>query len=338
MIDAAILLPLVLGLFGACIGSFLNVVIYRLPREELSIAKPARSFCPRCKRQISWSENIPVLAWVFLGGRCRGCKGEIGLRYPLVEAGTAWLFGFWGHLAWSRGVAGGEDCALLVIGLLLIAICIVVTFIDIDWRIIPDEITITGMVLAPLLAIGVPRLHQASWLFGKLGDAGVERHLAAAGSSLAGLLVGGGSLWLVGIGGRALFKPKEAGEATDAMGFGDVKFMAAVGALLGMESVLLIFFVGCVTGSLGGVGNWLIGLPSVMQDIARHAARHGYRTRYIVGAAMRIGWRRRRFIPFGPFLSVGVLVVFFWRAELVQFLLHDWPMLVGSLFLGQRAG
>lgn len=332
MIDAAIVLPLVLALFGACVGSFLNVVIYRLPREELSIARPARSFCPRCKRQIRWSENLPLLSWVFLGGRCRGCKGEIGWRYPLVEVATALLFAFWGHLAWSRGIDGGEAWVVLFVGLLLAAVCLVVTFIDIDWRIIPDEITIGGMVVAPLLAIAAPRLHEASWLHGQLVAAGLERHLAAGLSALAGLVVGGGTLWLVGIGGRLAFKPKEAGEATDAMGFGDVKFMAAVGALLGMESVLLIFFVGCVTGSLGGVGNWLLGLPEVMGEVARHARRHRRGAGFTIGAAMRIGWRRRRFIPFGPFLSMGVLVVFFWRGALVQFLLHDWPALVQSLF------
>ncbi len=334
MIDAAVVLPPLLGLFGACVGSFLNVVIYRLPRDDLSVARPARSFCPQCRRSIPWHENIPILSWVFLGGRCRGCKGEIGLRYPLVEAATALLFAAVTHLFLSRGIADGEDWVVLAVGLLLAAVCLVVTFIDLDWRIIPDEITIGGMVVAPLLAIAAPRLHEASWLHGALVGAGLERHLAAAATALAGLVVGGGTLWLVGIGGRLAFKPKEAGETTDAMGFGDVKFMAAVGALLGMESVLLVFFVGCVAGSLGGVGNWLLGLPEVVREVARHARRHGRGARYTACAAMRLGWRRRRFIPFGPFLSLGVLLVFAFRAVLIEFLLHDWPRLVQGLFAG----
>lgn len=331
MIDAAVALPLVLGLFGACVGSFLNVVIFRLPREDLSIAKPARSFCPRCRRLIPWHENVPILAWVLLGGRCRGCRGEIGVRYLLVEVLTAFLFGWWGRRFLTLGIPGAEGIGLLAIGLLLIAICIVVTWIDIDWRIIPDEITITGMFAGPLLAAAVPRLHDSSWLFGRLLSAGLERHLAAFASALVGLVVGGGTLWVVGVLGRVLFKPKEGGEATDAMGFGDVKFMAGVGALLGAESVLLVFFAGCVGGSFGGVGNWLIGLPEVLREVGRHARRHGRSRRFTVGTAMRLGWRRRRFIPFGPFLSAGVLAVFFWRGEMVRFLLHDWPAFIQSL-------
>jgi leader peptidase (prepilin peptidase)/N-methyltransferase len=332
VIDAVVVLPLLLGLFGACVGSFLNVVIYRLPREDLSVARPARSFCPRCRRSIPWHENLPILSWVFLGGRCRGCRGEIGLRYPLVEAATALLFAAVTHLALSRGIGDAEDWVVLAVGLLVAAVCLVVTFIDLDWRIIPDEITIGGMVVAPLLSVAVPRLHEASWLHGVITEAGLERHLAAAVTALVGLLVGGGTLWLVGIGGRLTFKPKEAGEATDAMGFGDVKFMAAVGALLGAESVLLVFFVGCVAGSVGGVGNWLLGLPETGSEVARHARRHHFGARYVACTAMRIGWRRRRFIPFGPFLSLGVLLVFLFRGALIGFLLHDWPSFVQRLF------
>jgi len=331
-----IALPLLLGVFGACVGSFLNVVIHRLPRQEeepgLRIWRPARSFCPNCRRTIPWYENVPLLSWIALGGRCRGCKKEIAVRYLLVEALTAFLFAWWGSEFLARGGGGdGEALVVLGTGLVLAAVCVVVTFIDIDWRIIPDEITISGMVAGPLLAIAAPRLHEPSWLFGKIVALGWERHVAAGASALAGLVAGGATLWLVGLAGRVAFKPKEAGEATDAMGFGDVKFMAAVGALLGVESVLLVFFVGCVTGSLGGVGNWLIGLPGPLRDVGRHARRHGYRGRYVACVAMRVGWRRRRFIPFGPFLSVGVLAVFFWHATLTRFLLHDWPAFVQSL-------
>ncbi len=333
MLDVAIALPLLLGLFGACVGSFLNVVIYRLPREELSISKPSRSFCPNCKRQIPWIENVPLLAWVFLGGKCRGCKGEIAFRYVFVEALTALLFAYCGHWFLERhGGSGGEGWWALFTLLLLSAICVVVTYIDLDWRIIPDEITLPGLAVGVALSLAAPLLHEPSWLYQQFVGLAWERHVAALASALAGLIVGGGALWLVGIAGRAVFKPKEGGEATDAMGFGDVKFMAAVGTLLGADGVLLVFFVGCVAGSLGGVGNWLLGLPEVLSDVGRHARRHGKRGGYRVATAMRVGWRRRRFIPFGPFLSIGVLAVAFWRLELVDFLLHDWPRLVQSLF------
>lgn len=332
MPDVAIALPLVLGLFGACVGSFLNVVIYRLPREGLSVSKPSRSFCPHCKRPIPWLENVPILAWVALGGRCRGCKREIALRYPLVEAATAFSFAAVAHLFLARGGGSrGESWLVLATWLLLVATCIVVTCIDLDFRIIPDQITLGGLVVGPLLSLAAPALHGDGWLFGLLERAGWERHLAALASAAAGLAAGGGSLWLVGIAGRALFKPREGGEATDAMGFGDVKFMAAVGTLLGAEGVLLVFFVGCVVGSLGGLCNWLLGLPETLRDLARHARRHGKGGGFVVAAALRVGWRRRRFIPFGPFLSIGVVIVALWRAELVGFLLHDWPRLVQGL-------
>ncbi len=332
MLDLAIVLPLALGLFGACVGSFLNVVIYRLPREELSIARPARSFCPNCKRQIPWSENLPILGWVLLGGKCRGCKGDIAFRYVLIETLTALLFAYCGHWFLERAPGGGEAWWILFTLLLLSAICIVVTWIDLDWRIIPDEITLPGLAVGTVLSLLAPSLHEPSFVYRQLAALGWERHLAALGSALAGLLAGGGALWGVGLAGRAVFKPKEGGEATDAMGFGDVKFMAAVGTLLGADGVLLVFFVGCVSGSFGGVGNWMLGLPEVLRDVGRHARRHGKGAGYTIRAAMKIGWRRRRFIPFGPFLSVGVLVVAFWRADLQHFLLHDWPRLVQGLF------
>ncbi len=342
VIDLTLALPLVLGLFGACIGSFLNVVIYRLPQDGLSIARPRRSFCPKCKRSIPWSENLPVVSWLLLGGKCRGCKGEIAVRYLFVEVVTAFLFGLWGHLFLQRvgvssfGADGAfthavtlEQWVVLLEGLALTAACIVVTFIDIDLRIIPDEITIPGVVIGFLLSVAAPVVQEPSWLFAKITEEWhLERHLVGGLSSAVGAGVGWLALWLVGVAGKAVFKPKEGGEATDAMGFGDVKLMAMVGAFLGADGVLLVFFVGCVTGSFGGLGNFLLGLPEVIADVARHARRHGSGGWYVLGVARRVGWRRRRFIPFGPFLSIGVVIIVFWRASIVHLLLHEWPELV----------
>tara|TARA_B100000809_G_scaffold238952_1_gene260120 strand:- start:1188 stop:2288 length:1101 start_codon:yes stop_codon:yes gene_type:complete len=132
--------------FGLCVGSFLNVCIYRLPREELSIAKPRRSFCPSCKAQISWSDNIPVLSWLLLRGRCRGCKSAISIRYPLVEILTGILCGLvvWRfHLELGGGLASCLFLLVLFCGLLVAA------FIDAELRILPDELTVGGMHLLP---------------------------------------------------------------------------------------------------------------------------------------------------------------------------------------------
>ena len=309
MLDAALVLPIVVGLFGACVGSFLNVVIYRLPRKDpdrggLSVAKPARSFCPNCKRQIPWHENVPILSWVLLGGKCKGCKSEISVRYLLVEALTAFLFAWWTVLFLERAAEPAADWPLLATGLLLTAVAIAVTFIDIDWREIPDEITLPGTALGVIASAALPIVQRPSWLYEKLAGArGWETHLAALTSSAAGAIVGSGLLLLVAIAGKAVFRPKDAetGEPTDAMGLGDVKFMAMVGAFLGADGVLLVFFLGCVAGAIAGIA-WLL-------------------------------IKRDRYIPFGPYLSLGVLLVTFFRTPIVRFLLEDWPRLVQGLFI-----
>src|SRR5262245_55999383 len=215
-----------MGLFGACVGSFLNVVIYRLPRKDpdrggLSVSKPARSFCPQCKRQIPWHENIPLVSWLLLGGKCRGCKSEISVRYLLVEALTAFLFAWWTSIFLGRAGDVTSEWPLLATGLLLTAVAVAVTFIDIDWREIPDEITLPGTVLGLIASGAAPVIHAPSWVFDKLANArGWEPHLAALSSSAAGAIAGSGLLLLVAIAGKAVFRPKdkETGEPTDAMG------------------------------------------------------------------------------------------------------------------------
>jgi leader peptidase (prepilin peptidase)/N-methyltransferase len=306
--DPALVLPFVLFAFGACVGSFLNVVIYRLPREDLSIAKPRRSFCPNCRRSIPILENIPILSWVLLGGRCRGCKSEIPVRYLIVEIATAVLFAGLGYLFVHHSAGRPSEYVALAASLALAAACVAVTFIDIDWKIIPDEITWPGMGLGLVASIAAPPLQAPSWLFTQLaGDATqrgtvmakllgehvLERHLAAGISSLVGLLVGAVAVLAVGVLGKAAFRK-------EAMGLGDVKFMGMVGAFLGFDGVLLVFFLGCVIGAVGGIVH-----------------------RLITGD---------RYIAFGPYLSVGVLLTQFFREPIVRFLLEDWPRFVQGLF------
>jgi len=305
-------LPLVLGLFGACVGSFLNVVIYRLPRRDpdrggLSIVRPRRSFCPSCSRPIPWHENVPLVSWLLLGGRCKGCRAEISVRYLFVEAATAFLFAGWTSRALDQGgtgPAGWGGSVALVAGLLLVSASIAVTFIDFEWREIPDEITLPGIAVGLLLSAAAPALQQGGWLVRRLEQGlAMNGHVAALLASLAGAVAGGGALWLVAIAGKLVFKPKDAvtGEPTDAMGFGDVKYMAMAGAFLGAEGVLLVFFLGCVAGAIAGVV-WM-------------------------------AVKRDRFIPFGPYLSLGLLLVLFFRAPIFHFLLEEWPRFVQGLFV-----
>jgi leader peptidase (prepilin peptidase)/N-methyltransferase len=303
--DAALVLPLILFAFGACVGSFLNVVIYRLPREDLSVAKPRRSFCPGCKRQIPAYENVPIVSWLLLGGRCRGCKAEIPVRYLVVEIATAVLFAGlgWSFTRHAFGAAG--DWIALVASLALAASCVAVTFIDIDWKIIPDEITWPGMVLGVVASAAAPPLQATGWLFGQLvsadsatrgglvsalvGQHVLESHFAAGVSSVVGLLVGALSVLAVGVLGKLAFRK-------EAMGLGDVKFMGMVGAFLGCDGVLLVFFLGCVLGAVGGLLH-----------------------RLVTGD---------RYIAFGPYLSLGVLLTQFFRGPIVHFLFDEWPRFV----------
>ena len=200
---------------GAIVGSFLNVCIYRLP-QGLSIAAP-RSFCPACQTPIRAHDNIPILSFLFLGGKCRKCRTPIPWRYPLVEALT-----------------GGLALALfLKMGLTLSSFClfcfaaalVVITFIDLDHRIIPDVISLPGIVIGFLLAL--------------LGiTLGIR-------DSLIGIAVGGGSLYLVAIVYEAVTK-------REGMGGGDVKLLAMIGAWLGWKAVLFTLFFSSLTGSLIG--------------------------------------------------------------------------------------
>ena len=141
--------------FGLCVGSFLNVCIYRLPVDDLSIGKPRRSFCPSCKAQISWSDNIPVLSWLLLRGRCRSCQSAISMRYPLVELLTGILCGL---VAWRfHLVLGGELTSCLFL-LVLFCALLVAAFIDAELRVLPDEITVGGMHLVPLAMLALQDL------------------------------------------------------------------------------------------------------------------------------------------------------------------------------------
>lgn len=204
------------GVLGACVGSFLNVCIYRLPLEQ-SLAFPP-SHCMACHRRLSWFENVPVLAWLALRGRCRTCGTRISAVYPFVEAFTAAMF-VWA--AWHYGMSW-----LLVSRLLLGCALIVLFFIDLHHRILPNVITVYGTAVGFLLSFLAP----PGWL-----------------SSLIGLTIGG----LIPLGlAEAYFKLRKI----EGLGMGDVKMLALIGAFLGWQLVLLTLAIASVLGSVVGLG------------------------------------------------------------------------------------
>ncbi len=210
--------------FGAILGSFFNCLIYRLP-NDLSIVRP-RSFCPSCKKTIAGYDNIPLLSYLLLRGRCRHCGNGISLRYFGVELLTACMalpLAYW--LISEPRMAWEWIWALYAAGFLLLLIPI--TWIDLDHRIIPDIFTL------PTIGLGL----AASFLPGGISPL----------SALLGLLAGGGTLYLIGWVGTVALRKGEA------MGGGDVKLMAAAGTILGAKAALLSLFLGSVLGSIAGV-------------------------------------------------------------------------------------
>jgi leader peptidase (prepilin peptidase) / N-methyltransferase len=282
------------GLFGAVLGSFLNVVIYRLPRENLSILRPRRSFCPGCGHVLRWFENIPVFSFLLQGARCRSCRAAIPLRYPLVESLTLLFFVALTFNEIDGFVAGGPEsgqrfCVFLV-HLALLSAVVVVTFIDLDFEIIPDSINYGGMAAAVILSPLLPLIHEDDSLFVLL-EPSLPAWSASLLAALAGGAVGAGTLYLVGVLGKLLFRK-------DAMGLGDVKFMAFAGGFFGWGGSLTIFLIACVAGSVVGIGY-----------------------RVLTG---------KERIPFGPFLSFGMVVLLFFRSDVDTFIFRTWPEWIRS--------
>jgi leader peptidase (prepilin peptidase)/N-methyltransferase len=220
---------------GAIIGSFLNVVIHRVPRAE-SIAFP-NSRCPSCGTAIKPYDNIPVVSWAVLRGRCRHCRAPISARYPAVEALTAVLFAltFWLHSGLTLS---------LPFDLAFVAAIIALVFIDAEHMLLPNAITYPALVLALVARFLVPNLYGVASLGGAHGT--LPAWALSLAGALLGALVGGGFLWLVGW----LW---EKFRGVEAMGLGDVKMMFMVGAYLGWPLTLLTVFIGVLTGSIAGV-------------------------------------------------------------------------------------
>jgi leader peptidase (prepilin peptidase)/N-methyltransferase len=229
-----------IGVLGAIIGSFLNVVIYRLPREQ-SIVFP-NSACPSCRTPLRVYDNIPILSFMFLGGKCRACRKPISLRYPIVESLTAALF--------VAVTMHDGTSFVLPFDLAFVAALIALVFIDAEHMILPNAITYPGIIFAIITRVAVPYLAAPSQLDDLPGLLLRFPNSPVWGVSLIGAaigaLLGGGSLWLMGFLWEKL-------RGVEAMGLGDVKMMFMVGAYLGWRLAILTIFIGVFSGSLAGI-------------------------------------------------------------------------------------
>jgi leader peptidase (prepilin peptidase)/N-methyltransferase len=224
------------GLFGLLIGSFLNVCIYRWPRD-LSVIRP-RSACTACEKQIAWYDNVPILSYVILRGRCRHCGDRIHWRYPVVELMTAISFAYFvGHSGLT--IEAAKYC-------IFSAILIVLIFSDLDMLILPDEMTLGGLIAGLVLALFTPVPDSTFHLFASIFGFQLPPRAGMLGESLLGAIVPAGTIWF---GGWIFEKLRHK----EGLGFGDVKMLAMIGAFLGIGGALLTVILGAVAGSIAGL-------------------------------------------------------------------------------------
>jgi leader peptidase (prepilin peptidase)/N-methyltransferase len=218
---------------GLLIGSFLNVCVYRLPRD-LSVVRP-RSYCPACEHKIAWRDNIPLVSYLLLRGRCRHCGARIPVRYPLVELLTGALFGL---TAWKLG-AGLPALKWCLFDALMIGL----TFSDLEERILPDEFTLGGAAAGIALSAVTPMDTGYAHLF--LAAVLSARWLSVA-ESILGALLASGLLWLIG-------RLYQAVRRKEGLGLGDVKMLALAGAFLGLHGALQTLVIASLAGSILGL-------------------------------------------------------------------------------------
>lgn len=268
---------------GACIASFMNVCIWRIPRNESVVSPP--SHCPNCNAAIHWYQNIPIVSWCCLRGKCANCKKPISVRYTIVELLGGILF-LMAYLQWGMPFFLGGMPALgleRLMGLWVVPIywlvftgLILGSFIDLEHFYLPDRVTIGGMILGVPLSYLVPELQ------------GEKVPLTALYWSLGGLVSGFGFLWLIGFAFTKILKK-------DALGFGDVKLIGAIGAFFGPVAVLFTIIVSSFVGALAGVALILRGKAKLGGFTA---------------------------VPYGPFLAFGAVVWMFWGPGIVNWYLR----------------
>lgn len=256
-------------IFGSIVGSFLNVCIYRMPLGK-SVVWPG-SHCPMCEKKIFWYDNIPFISYILLGGRCRFCKGRISFRYLIIELLTAIMF-----VALFDRYRLSYDFFFYIV---FVCNLIIATFVDIRHRIIPNEVTIGGIILGFILSsIKGFNLSPINYQFSPMLN------------SFRGIVIGGGMIYLT----RSLFdlvyfrilrKPAVQGE-TQSMGDGDIKLLAMIGAFLGWQKVILTFFLAPFFGIIVGIINLIV--------------------------------KKEHLIAYGPFLSIAAILSVFWFDKILR--------------------
>src|SRR5246500_1971543 len=281
---------------GLALGSFLNVCIYRLPRG-MSVLNPRWSACPNCKQPIAFYDNVPVLSWLLLRGRCRQCKAPISPRYLLIEVLTAALFlaCSW-HFGMTLATLKYWTLAFLLLGLI---------FTDAETKLLPDKMTLTGLGLGIVFSLFVP-VNDLAAQFLPVSlpvSADVSSRLLSLGDSLLGAAVGASFIYGAG----AIYL---RARGIEGMGFGDVKLMAMIGSFLGVKLTVFTIFAASIAGSIFGVSTILmVWIKRTRRFVRRQAS---------LREARRRGWRSAQMVyrhyemPFGVFLgSMGLLAFFF---------------------------
>lgn len=283
-------IPAFAGVYGLLFGSFLNVCALRWPVDE-SVIRP-RSRCPRCDTLIAWYDNVPVFSWLLLRGQCRNCGESVSIQYPLVELATG--------LMWAGTFALHGPTVEAVRGALFLTILFGIAISDARYYIIPDQFSIGGALLGLALS---PFLGGPYWAWPALDAVPFGHEVAPA---LVGAVAGYAVLWLVGVGGTAMIRKLQPGRLEEAgvdsaMGGGDIKMMAMVGAFLGLWGVALTIFLGS-----------FVALVTIL-----------FRS---LLAMVRTGSDREeleRLIPFGVFLAAGGGVAYVWGEAIVRWYLES---------------
>ncbi|MFV1974758.1 MAG: A24 family peptidase [Candidatus Scalindua sp.] len=258
---------------GLVIGSFLNVCIYRIP-ENISLLWPA-STCVNCSKRIVWYDNIPVLSYLFLRGKCRYCQDKISALYPIIEiiTGIVFLLLFNSVLILQGGLISAYIfylifCCLLIVG----------SFVDLKFYIIPNEITYTGLILAPIAGLLCTGFHNLNSTLGYF-DNSANQLIASLQASMLGIFVSGGMIFLCGVIGKLVLRK-------DAMGFGDVKLMGVIGGFLGWKLGVATFFLAPFFGLL-------FAIPRLIS-------------------------KKGKMIPYGPFLSLAAFICLLFKDNSVK--------------------
>ena len=324
---------IILGFVMGCVwGSFFNVAIYRLPRQ-MSLIRPG-SHCFSCNTPIAWYDNVPLISWLMLRGKCRHCGAPFSFRYFAVELISGLLFMCvmmtYADVVATKGRALVGMTAV-VLHWLMVGGFVVLTFIDLDHKIIPDGVTLPGMALGLIASFAIPTLVARYPI-----NAADISHWRGLLQGVIGLAVGGGIIYVIAVLGKAVFKK-------EAMGGGDLKLLAMIGAFMGWQLVLLVLLLSAFAGAIVGVTLIVIGqvrgsklikpLKDIVDNDPDERAREKAQKEIDEIVESQTAWSSQ--IPFGPYIVLGALMAFFFGADIMGWyfgLFHRAPEAITRLF------